>query len=129
MNIVLQCLSGPRASRLALRAHTAIALGSKAAQRAVQGGGRAYMPARGQVGVSSYARASRTHGRQPAHALLPAQWSLRSGGLPISGPCLAQEPAPNMSLKLTRYGKAARPRGAHVHHAPRGRAASPPRAA
>jgi len=34
-----------------------------------------------------------------------------------------------MSLKLTRYGKAARPRAAHVHHAPRGRAASPPRAA
>ena len=36
---------------------------------------------------------------------------------------------PNNSLKLTRYGVPARPRGGVGHHPPRGRAVTPPRAA
>ena len=58
---------------------------------------------------------------------VPSLWQA-VGTVPLFIITQPTEQPPNRSFNRTRYGKAAWPPGAQVHHAPVGQAASPPRA-
>jgi len=111
LNFVPQCLLGPKTGCSVLQAHTAFAICVKATHRVVLGAIRAYLPAEGRSVSGPTLAQSEPVATIRIGAAIGLSRRLRSG-LPNSGSCLAQEPAPNMSLKLTRYGKAARPRSA-----------------